>query len=53
MLVVGDKEAQNDAVAVRLRTNENLGPMPVADFVAMALEQIDTKSLALTPVAEA
>lgn len=36
MLVVGDKEAQAGAVAVRLRTNENLGPQPVDEFIAMA-----------------
>src|SRR5258708_3345434 len=33
MLVVGDKEQQEHAVSVRLRTNENLGRMPLADFV--------------------
>ncbi len=33
MLVVGDKEMAEQAVSVRLRTNENLGDMPVASFV--------------------
>ncbi len=37
MLVVGKREAQNRTVAVRLRSEENLGEMPVADFVARAL----------------
>lgn len=36
MLVVGDKEAAADAVAVRLRSNENLGAVPVADFIREA-----------------
>ena len=44
MLVVGDKEAANNAVAVRLRTNENLGAQPVADFVEHITEIIKTKS---------
>lgn len=33
MLVVGDREAENDQVAVRLRTNEDLGAMSVNAFV--------------------
>ncbi|MDQ2902394.1 MAG: threonine--tRNA ligase [Chloroflexota bacterium] len=33
MLVVGDKEAATNSVSVRLRTNENLGPVPLADFI--------------------
>ncbi|MCC7353071.1 MAG: threonine--tRNA ligase [Anaerolineae bacterium] len=40
MLVVGDKEAAASAVAVRLRTEENLGPKPLAEFIARALEAI-------------
>ena len=36
MLVVGDKEIEAGAVAVRLRTNENLGPKPVDEFISMA-----------------
>jgi threonyl-tRNA synthetase len=34
MLVVGDREAENDQVAVRLRTNEDLGAMTVDDLIA-------------------
>ena len=33
MLVVGDQEAGQGAVAVRTRGGEDLGPMPVADFM--------------------
>ena len=36
MLVVGDREAENDQVAVRLRTNEDLGAMSVNAFVVRA-----------------
>ena len=44
MLVVGDKETAEDAVAVRLRTNVNLGEMPLASFVERITEIIKTKS---------
>jgi threonyl-tRNA synthetase len=40
MLVVGDREMEADAVAVRLRTEENLGARSVEEFVAMAQEAI-------------
>lgn len=33
MLVVGDKEMAENAVSVRLRTNENLGIMPVENLI--------------------
>jgi len=39
LLVVGDREAENNAVAVRTRGGEDLGSMPVDDFVKMILEQ--------------
>ena len=44
MLVVGDKEAAENAVAVRLRTNENLGATPLASFVERITNIIKTKS---------
>ena len=44
MLVVGDKEASENAVAVRLRTNENLGATPLDTFVARITDIIKTKS---------
>jgi len=49
MLVVGDKEAEAGAVSLRLRTNENLGAVPLDEFVKLALEVADLKSLELTP----
>jgi threonyl-tRNA synthetase len=40
MLVMGDKEAAADAVAVRLRAGEDKGAMPVDQFLAMAKQAI-------------
>lgn len=44
MLVVGDKEQQNQAVSVRLRTNENLGVTPLDSFIARITDIIKTRS---------
>jgi threonyl-tRNA synthetase len=41
MLVVGDKEAQNAAVALRLRNGENPGPMALSDFLERAGKEIE------------
>jgi threonyl-tRNA synthetase len=43
MLVVGDREAEKGTVAVRLRTEEDLGPRPVEEFLSMAGEAIAEK----------
>ena len=43
MLIVGDREAEAGTVAVRLRTELDLGAMLVADFIAMAREAIVEK----------
>jgi threonyl-tRNA synthetase len=40
MLVVGDKEAESGQVALRLRSGENPGPMPLAAFLERAREEI-------------
>jgi threonyl-tRNA synthetase len=47
MLVVGDREAEAGAVAVRLRTGKDLGAIPVDQFAAMATRLIAEKSLEL------
>jgi len=47
MLVVGDKEAENGAVAVRTRDNANMGAMPLAEFKQRALEIIASKAMEL------
>ena len=39
MLVVGDREAAAGAAAVRLRSGENLGAIPVADIAARIAEE--------------
>lgn len=36
MLIVGDKEAENQTVSLRLRTNENLGAIPLDTFCQTA-----------------
>ena len=44
MLVVGDSEVENGAVAVRQRgENGDLGAMPLAQFIDMAVNEIETK----------
>jgi threonyl-tRNA synthetase len=40
MLVVGDREAEAGAAAVRLRSGENLGPRPVPEIVERINEDI-------------
>ncbi len=47
MLVAGDKEAEANAVAVRLRSGEDLKAMPLNDFIAMARRVVDSKSFEL------
>lgn len=44
MLVVGDKEAQQGTVAVRHRSEGDLGAMPLADFENKLLEEIKTRA---------
>jgi threonyl-tRNA synthetase len=43
MLVVGDREAAEGAVAVRSRTGGDLGSQPLEAFVASAREEVETK----------
>ncbi len=47
MLVVGGREAEADSVAVRLRSGEDLGAMPVDAFVELVRPVVDSKSLDL------
>jgi threonyl-tRNA synthetase len=44
MLIIGDKELSAGAVAVRLRSGEDLGALPVDTFVERAQEEIATKA---------
>jgi len=43
MLVIGDREVREGAVSVRLRTEEDLGPKPVEEFIEMAKEAVEEK----------
>jgi len=43
MLVIGDREVAEGAVSLRLRTEEDLGPRPVAEFIKTAQEAIVEK----------
>lgn len=43
MLVIGDKELEAGAVALRMRSGENPGAMPLNEFIAFAQQQIAEK----------
>jgi threonyl-tRNA synthetase len=44
MAVVGAREAEQGTVAVRCRTRGDLGPMPIASFLAMLREEAERRS---------
>jgi threonyl-tRNA synthetase len=44
MLVVGDREQEQGAVAVRLRSGEDLKTKPLDEFLSIAREAIDKKT---------
>ena len=44
MLVVGDREAQAKTAAVRLRSGEDLGAMPVEDVKSRILDEVQSRS---------
>ncbi len=43
MLVLGDREVEAGTVSVRLRTEEDLGPKPVDEFITMAQQTVEQK----------
>ncbi|MCD7837867.1 MAG: threonine--tRNA ligase [Clostridiales bacterium] len=45
MLVVGDKEAADGSVSVRSRTGENLGSLPLEDFLAQLQDEVRTRAM--------
>lgn len=47
MLIVGDREVENEAVAVRTRANEDRGAVPLSNFKEQITDLITAKSLAL------
>jgi threonyl-tRNA synthetase len=53
MLVIGKREAEAGAVAIRLRTGEDLGAVPVEKAIAMMQQISNTRALELSsPAAE-
>ncbi len=44
MLIVGDKEAASGAVAVRSRSEGDLGPIPVAEFLERVVAEVAAKT---------
>ena len=44
MLIIGDKEAEQNLVSVRHR-NDDMGQMSFDDFYHMIREEIDTKAI--------
>jgi threonyl-tRNA synthetase len=47
MLIVGDREVENEAVAVRTRANEDRGAVPLSDFKEQITDVITAKSMGL------
>ena len=45
MLVVGDRDSENETVSVRTRGGEDLGAMSRADFAARVLDDVKTKRI--------
>ncbi len=45
MFVVGDKDIENNSVSVRHRKEGDLGSMPLAEFIDMAVKEIETKEI--------
>ena len=43
LLIVGDKEIENNSISVRARGGEDLGEMSLDDFKVMVLEKVHTK----------
>lgn len=44
MLVIGDKEVENNTLAVRKKTGENLGPKPVEEIIEMIKTKDDSRT---------
>ena len=46
LLVAGDREMQNNTLAVRTRKGEDLGSMPIADVIARLKAEVESKVVA-------
>ena len=47
MIIVGGREAENQTISVRQRDGQDLGTMPLDDFVSKIKDQITSKSITL------
>ncbi len=45
MLVIGDKDIENNTVSVRSRKDGDIGAMSIEDFIARICEEVETKKL--------
>jgi threonyl-tRNA synthetase len=45
MLIVGGKEAEAGTVSVRQQSKGDLGPRPLADFLADLRKEVDTRTI--------
>lgn len=45
MLVIGDRELESESVAVRIRTGDDLGSLPIDEFAKLANEKITNKEM--------
>jgi len=45
MLIVGEREAKEEKVSLRLRNREDLGPRPLSEVITMMKKKIDNKEL--------
>jgi len=52
LLIVGDRDIEDRTVSIRLRTDEDLGAMPLDAFVDFATETIKSQSLEIRPETE-
>ena len=45
MVVVGDKDMENETISPRHRTEGDMGAMKLEDFIKLVKEEIDTKAI--------
>jgi len=45
MVIIGDKEIENNTVSVRLRSGEDLGAQPQNEFIKRILERIESREI--------
>ena len=45
MVVIGDKDIENNTVSIRHRKDGDMGSMSLEDFIKLTKEEIDTKAI--------